>query len=657
MNSVLTDFVPTVLAVDDNEDARTSLAWLLQANGFRVLEAGTAQEALRLARHRPDLVVLDVVLPDRDGFEVCRLLKADPDTAHTPVLMVSGYAVGDDDRVHGLDGGADAYLTKPADPALLLAHLHALLRVRRAEEAARASEARFRAIIESSDTAIVSTGPDWVVESWNPAAERLFGYTPGEMVGRSILDLVPADQHQEARRMLERVQAGERVPPYEAVRVRNDGRPVHVAVNPWSVRDAGGRFLSLAAVYTDLTEKRRLEEHLRQAQKLDALGRLAGGVAHDFNNLLTVINGYSELLLELFPGGDPRRGLAEDIHNAGERAAGLTRQLLAFGRKAVVAPQVLDLNDLVGNMERMLRRLIGEDIDLAVRLQPGLGFVRADPGQVEQVVMNLCVNARDAMPGGGKLTIETRVVELVEGYAAGRADVRPGSYVLLAVTDTGVGMTPDVLEHVFEPFFTTKEVGRGTGLGLATVYGIVQQAGGHVGVSSEPGQGTTFTVSLPRADELATGRPESPPSPAARGSETVLLVEDEEAVRALARVVLQQAGYTVLDAWAGDEAVRVAGQYPDPIHLLVTDVVMPGMGGRELADRLLLSRPGMGVLYMSGYTDDAVVRNGVLGEVVRFLQKPFTTTGLTRAVRDALDATGKAGQPPGRSPYGTEPGA
>ncbi len=497
MATVNTRLAPTVLAVDDNDDARTSLAWLLQNDGFRVLEAATASEALRLTHYHPDLIVLDVVLPDQDGFEVCRLIKADPETAFTPVLMLSGQAVGDNDQIHGLEGGADAYLIKPAQPGLLLAHLHALLRVRRAEEAARASEARYRAIIESSDAAIVNTDPDWMVLSWNPAAERLFGYTPADIVGRSILALVPADQHSEVRRTIERVRAGERVAPFEAVRLCKDGRPVHVSVNPWPVRDATGRFLSLAAVYTDLTEKRRLEEHFRQAQKLEAVGRLAGGLAHDFNNFLTVINGCSELLLSRLHTDNLARGLAEDIHNAGERAAGLIRQLFTLGPKAVVAAEAVDLNTLVMELEGMVRRLIGEDIELAVRLQHYIEPIWADPGQIEQVIMNLCANARDAMPRGGKLTIETRMV-MLEGRKdwPGRIMLQ-GAFVLLAVSDIGVGIAPEVMDHIFEPFFTTKEVGQGTGLGLATVYGIVKQTGGHVEASSEVGRGTTFNVYLP----------------------------------------------------------------------------------------------------------------------------------------------------------------
>jgi two-component system, cell cycle sensor histidine kinase and response regulator CckA len=628
------------------------------------------------------------------------------------------------------------------------------------------AQALLAAVVESSDAAIVSTNPDWVVETWNPAAERLFGYAAAEMVGRPILDLVPPDQHAESRRVMEHVRDGGRVAPYEALRVRKDGRLVPVLVNPWPVRDPAGAFVALAAIYTDLsdrrrsearlravvstmsdglvvadpagnlldwnpaalgmhgfasveevrrhlsefqrtfvltppggpplpldqwpmsrvlrgetltdlelhvrrldvardvvisysgspvrgpdgqvelavltlhdvTARRRLEEQYRQAQKMEAVGRLAGGVAHDFNNLLTVINGYSDLLIDALPPGDPTRNLLDEIRKAGERSAGLTRQLLAFSRKAVVAPRVLDLNALVVDLEGMLRRLVGEDVSLAVRTHPRLGVVRADAGQLEQVLMNLVVNARDAMPRGGRLTIETRNAELGEDYARAHAGVRPGKYVMLAVSDTGHGIPPDVLPHLFEPFFTTKEPGRGTGLGLATVHGIVQQAGGHVGVYSEVGAGTTFKVYLPRLTDPAVGGvPASAVRAPVGGTETVLLVEDEGGVRALSRHILRTAGYTVLEASDGAEAVRVARGHPGPIDLLVTDVVLPGLSGRELAERLAAIRPRMEVLYLSGYTDDAVVRHGVLEEHVHFLQKPFTPAALTHKVREALD--------------------
>jgi signal transduction histidine kinase len=389
-----------------------------------------------------------------------------------------------------------------------------------------------------------------------------------------------------------------------------------------------------------LEELERAQDRLVQAQKMEAVGRLAGGVAHDFNNLLTAILGYSELVLMGLDRANPLREDVKEIKSAADRAAALTRQLLAFSRKQVLQPRVLDLNAKVVDIERMLHRLIGEDIDLVTILDPALGSVKADPGQIEQVLLNLAVNARDAMPQGGKLTVETRNVVLDEDYARRHVDVQPGPYVMLAVTDTGVGMDEEIKSHLFEPFFTTRELGEGTGLGLATVHGIVKQSEGHIWVYSEPGQGTTFKVYLPRTEEaVELGQQAQIPIESLRGQETVLLVEDEEVVRDLVRLVLLKRGYTVLEARDGEEALWACEQHEGPVHLLVSDVVIPGvMSGRDLAERLETLYPGMKVLYMSGYTDNAIVRHGVLELGVAFLQKPFTPASLARKVRETLDA-------------------
>jgi PAS domain S-box-containing protein len=395
------------------------------------------------------------------------------------------------------------------------------------------------------------------------------------------------------------------------------------------------------ALKQELAERKRLEEQLIQSQKMEAIGRLAGGVAHDFNNLLTAIIGYSELLLGELNPYDPRRGDVEEINKAADQAAALTRQLLAFSRKQVLQPQVLDLNATVSNIEKMLRRLIGEDIDLVTILDPALGRVKADPGQIEQVLMNLAVNARDAMPQGGKLTIETTNVVLDKDYTQQHVEVQVGPYVMLAVSDTGVGMDQETQSHLFEPFFTTKGMGKGTGLGLATVYGIVKQSDGHIWVYSELGQGTTFKVYLPRVEEAAeVVQRVQVPTESLQGREIVLLVEDEDIVRDLARLVLLQRGYTVLEARDGEEAIQICEQHEGPVHLIVTDVVMPGgMSGRQLAERLATLRPGMKVLYMSGYTDNAIAHHGVLEPGMAFLQKPFAPEALARKVREALDAS------------------
>jgi nitrogen-specific signal transduction histidine kinase/ActR/RegA family two-component response regulator len=388
----------------------------------------------------------------------------------------------------------------------------------------------------------------------------------------------------------------------------------------------------------DITERKSLERQLHQSQKMEAIGRLAGGVAHDFNNLLGVIMGYSEMVLHDLAQDDPRRGRIEQIRRSGERAAALTRQLLAFSRKQILEPRVLDLYALLADMDKMLRRLIGEDIELVTQPDPLLPPIKADPGQIEQIVMNLVVNARDAMPRGGTITIATTPLELDQDACRGYEGARPGCYVKLVVADTGVGMTPEVQSRVFEPFFTTKAAGSGTGLGLSTVYGIVTQSGGHIAVTSEPGRGTRFEILFPQVEKEAiagtTDRPAIPESPA--GTETILVVEDEPMVREMLCDSLREIGYSVLEAGELGEADRRCREHDGPIHLLMTDVVLPGVGGRELAQRLTAIRPEMKLLFMSGYTDDAVVRQGILTAGVMFLQKPFTLDGMARKVREAL---------------------
>jgi two-component system, cell cycle sensor histidine kinase and response regulator CckA len=403
-----------------------------------------------------------------------------------------------------------------------------------------------------------------------------------------------------------------------------------------------GRKLQLVAA-NDVTERERVqeilhktEEQLRQSQKMDAVGRLAGGIAHDFNNMLSVILSYGQLALAEMNPADPMRADIEEIVKAGGRAADLTRQLLMFSRQQVLAPKVLDLNDVLTSMDRMLQRILGADVDLVSLLAPRLGRVRADLSSIEQVIMNLVVNARDAMPTGGMLTMETGNVVLDEEYARTHVGVAPGPYVMLAVTDTGTGIEKSILARIFEPFFTTKESGKGTGLGLSTVFGVVHQSGGSIWVYSEVGNGTTFKVYLPREDEALDVRDVASVT-TQRGSETILLVEDDEQVRGAALVILRKSGYQVLDARNAGEALLHSERYPSAIHLLLTDVVMPQMSGPELAKRLVSTRPNMKVLCMSGYTDDSIVRHGVLAAHIAFLQKPITPDTLTARVREVLD--------------------
>ncbi len=408
------------------------------------------------------------------------------------------------------------------------------------------------------------------------------------------------------------------------------------------LRDEAGQPCEIVGSTSDITEHKLLEEQFRQAQKMDAIGRLAGGVAHDFNNLLTIICGYGDLVHEQLGDEHPMSELVTEITRAGHRASGLTRQLLTFSRKQVVAPVVLNLNTLLGDMEKMLRRLIGEDVELLVKAKRGLKMITADPGQMEQVVMNLAINARDAMPSGGKLTIDTANIELDDDHVRQHAAARPGPHIVLTIRDTGCGMDQATQARIFEPFFTTKGPDQGTGLGLATVYGIVTQSGGHIDVTSAPNHGTTFTIYIPaHHSKRSTERAKSQRAKLPRGTETILLVEDEDGLRRFARLALEKHGYMVLEAARVSDALRLCEQHPDSIHLLLTDVVMPAMNGRQLAERLKQQRPDLKVLYMSGYTDDEIVRQGILYFDTPFLQKPFSAASLSQKVRDALKVSNK----------------
>jgi two-component system cell cycle sensor histidine kinase/response regulator CckA len=505
---------------------------------------------------------------------------------------------------------------------------------------AEAENARLVTAIEQSGEGVMITNTTGDIEYVNPAFTRITGYALEEVLGRNPRILKSGKQDPTLyQRLWATILKGE-IWHGELVNRRKDGKLYTEEMNIAPVRDSRGDITHFIATKHDVTERKHLEDQLRQAQKMEAVGRLAGGVAHDFNNLLTVINGYSDMLLDRVTGSDPTRGPVEEIRRAGDRAASLTRQLLAFSRQQVLEPKVLDLNELVADGEEMLRRLIGEDIDLAVVRASRLGRVKADPGQIFQILMNLAVNARDAMPQGGKLTIETSDVEFDEARAQ-RHPIAPGRYVMLAVSDTGVGMDADTQARMFEPFFTTKEKGKGTGLGLAMVYGTVKQSGGFIWVYSEPGRGTTLKIHLPRVEEVhELVRTSQPQRHSSAGTETVLLLEDEEAVRTLASVILQSSGYKVLESRSPEDALRIGEQCKEPIDLLLTDMVMPRMSGRQVAEHLASLRPALRVIFMSGYTDNALVHDGALEARSAFLQKPFTPLALARKVREVLDPDG-----------------
>jgi PAS domain S-box-containing protein len=500
---------------------------------------------------------------------------------------------------------------------------------------------QFQLQIERMPLAYLLTDRDFCLTRWNPAAERIFGFTEAEVLGKTPMDLiVPRQSQLLASSNLGKIKAGSMDTHYDLENLTKAGASIRCEWHNTPMFDDAGSFAGLLSLAQDVTERKTLEGQLRQALKMEAVGQLAGGIAHDFNNLLSVVLSYSDLALEDLKAEDPVRADIEEIRRAAARAADLTRQLLMFSRQQVVEPKVLDLNDVLAGVDKMLRRLVGEDIELTFVPGASLGHVRADRGSIEQVIMNLIVNARDAMPVGGKLTMETGNMALDEEYAETHVGVKAGAYVMLSVTDTGTGMDKATLARIFEPFFTTKEQGKGTGLGLSTVFGIAQQSGGSVWVYSELGIGTTFRLYLPRVDEDADESAALVVQTALRGSETILLVEDEMQVRDVARGILQRQGYKVLDAQNAGDALLVSERHVGPIHLLLSDVVMPKMSGPALAKLVALARPTTRVLFMSGYTDDAAIRHGVIEAEFAYLQKPITMDTLSRKVRSVLDARG-----------------
>ena len=582
-----------------------------------------------------DALLLD--LHFLDGAGLARIAEIHAQHRSLPILAL---VPAEEDMLGNqvLAAGAAEYLVKETlSPELLRRTLKYAIERTRAENSARQCEQRFHDLFENAKDILFTLDLEGNVTSLNKSAEEVMGWSKMEALQINIKNLVAPEHLNLCCQMMQRILNEEPLQHFEISMLRKDGRKVLLQTSA-RLLYSNGQKEGIQGMARDITERRHLENMARQSQKLEAIGRLSGGLAHDFNNLLCVISGHTELLTEQMEPAHPSLKNLSQIKKAVDSASSLTRQLLAFSRKQVFHPRVLDLNAIVIETEKLLGRLIGEHIEFFTSLHPTLGHVRVDPVQVEQVIVNLVLNARDAMPQGGKLTIETCNVELGEGARSTRAIVPAGNYVVLAVTDNGCGMDEETQSRIFEPFYTTKELGKGTGLGLATVYGIVKQSGGFIWVYSEPGQGTTFKVYLPRVDNPPTPLPSANMQTEIRkGTETILLVENAEPLRTLAKEFLKGGGYAVLEAENGKEALRIASAFGGTIHLLLTDVIMPGMGGKQLAMHLSGLRPETRVLYMSGYPNDGIVQSGILASGVLLLEKPFTREILLRRVRQVLD--------------------
>ncbi len=628
-------------------------------DGHEADTAGTAREAQDLIEGRAyDVVVVDIILPEVSGLSLLAMVRmTSPDTA---VIMITGEPTFET-AAEAVRSGAFDYLSKPVSKEKLCAcvakasriaalqaenrqyreRLEHLVDERTAE--LRQSERRYRLLAENATDVIFTMDLEFRMTYCSPSVTRVRGYTVEEMLALSPMDnMAPSSLEKAMEALAEELSVDRdadpgRVRTLELELAKKDGTAAWHEMSLTFLRDDEGRPVEILGVSRDITRRRQAEEQLRQSQKMEAMGRLAGGVAHDFNNLLSAILGYASLLRSQVGPDSPLLGDLEEIEKAGQRAADLTRQLLAFSRKGIREPEVMSVNGVVTDTLRMLRRIIGEDVRLETHLEDDLPAISADRGHVEQILMNLAVNARDAMPGGGTLSIRTSRLVSDELTVPIDPQLRAPVYVRLEIADTGSGIDPDLLDHIFEPFFTTKDEGRGTGLGLSTVYGIVRQSGGEIRVESQAGKGTRFEVLLPSSlsqDITAVARTRR--SSSSLSGKSVLVVEDDASVRTLAARILEGRGYTVLAARNGHEAIRISSEHEGDLHLLLSDVIMPGMSGKELADILTRSRPEMRILFMSGYTDDVIASQGVLDEGVKLVQKPFEASDLLLAIEEAL---------------------
>jgi PAS domain S-box-containing protein len=630
--------VHRILFIEDDSTTAQSIWDMLKGSPdctFQMVRAKSLQTGSPKLASEIDALLLDLHAPD--SSELSGVPKILSQFNFLPIIALIPQGTETLGK-QALDAGAAEYLVKETlSPELLQRALRYAIERRRAESAARQCEERFDDLFENAKDILFTLDLEGRITSLNKSAEEVMGWSRSEALQRNIKSLVAPEHFGLCGQMMRRIMNEEPLQHFEISMLRKDGRRALLEASARLIR-SNGKKEGVQGIARDVTERRQLENMVRQSQKLEAIGRLSGGLAHDFNNLLCVISGHAEMLSERLEPASTALKSVNQIKKATDSAASLTRQLLAFGRKQVFHPQTLDLNAIVVESEKLLGRLIGEHIEFFTALDPTLGKVFVDPVQIEQVLVNLILNARDAMPQGGKLTIETSNIDLEEENESKRSLIPPGSYVMFAMTDTGCGMDDETQSRIFEPFYTTKELGKGTGLGLATVYGIVKQSGGFIWVYSEHGRGTTFKVYLPRVENSVTDpRPSNRQADACKGTETVLLVEDAEPLRALIREFLKLGGYAVLEAENGKEAIRIAGAFGGPIHLLLTDVVMPRMGGQQLAEQLMSIRPATKVLYMSGYPYEGIAHSGILSAGVVLLEKPFTREILTRRVRQVLD--------------------
>src|SRR6266851_5650944 len=644
-----------VLLIEDNlSDARLVQGMLEhdKSNAFTFKHVSSLGEGISSLEpgSRSQVILLDLGLPDATGLQTLRRIM--PVAQDASVVVITGHQ-DEELGIAAIREGAHDYLIKgqvdgsqlrrilryAVERHKMQSELRAEIEERaRVQQALQLSEQRYHLLAEAAPVGILLAGERGRIIDANTQALRMFGYERGELIGETIEMLLPErlrSPHREHRSgYIKEPRERPMGTGMDLIARRKDGTefPVEIGLEPLVTREG----VLISSTIVDITGRRKMEEPLRLSQRMQAIGKLAGGVAHDFNNLLGVIIGCADVVLYTLAPGHPAAKKVEMIRKAGASAADLTRQLLAFSRQQMLQPRVLDLKEVVERTEVLLRRLIGENIQLAVSLEPSLGYVKADVGQVEQVLLNLAVNARDAMPNGGRLAIEARNVELDETYKEEHQQVIPGRYVMLAVEDTGLGMDRDTQLRIFDPFFTTKELGKGTGLGLATVYGIVKQRGGYIWVYSEIGQGSVFKVYLPRVGQSAQSPKREAEEEICNGSETILLAEDSDPLRAMAREYLESVGYTVLEAVSGKDALQRAKEFDGTIHVLLTDVVMPEMSGPELAEQLTLHRPGTKVVFTSGYTDDAIARQGILDSKVAFIQKPYRPRALAKKIREVL---------------------